>query len=199
MHLGLGGGSLWRRGSEADQKASLRHLQARHALWNEKRKAGGLPYPCHRKPGAAFWSPATVAYFYRRYPHSLGWKRKAAEAGALPVSMAVSPERAEAECLWALPHRMAIKYLPEKPSLCRRSDLPNANCGAPWFTPERVADLEGRFPQPDARWRKRLAALRGETPVCEARVSVTPVEAQPAKPAIETPAAPPPPMLTQLS
>ena len=172
MHLGSGGGSLWRRGSEADQRASLRHLKARHALWNEKRKAEGLPYPCRRKPGDAYWTAATIAFFMRRWPNSAGWKRKAAEAGALPVAMTVSdPRLAEELCLWALPMREAIKYLPAKPYLRKRSGEPNANRGRLWFTPERIADLERRFPRPDAQWRKRLAALKGETPVYEAPVA----------------------------
>ena len=158
MHLGSGGGSLWRRGSEADQRASLRHLQARHALWNEKRKAEGLPYPSHRKAGGDFWTPATVAYFYRRFPHSLGWKCKAAEAGALPVAMAVcDPGLAEELCLWALPKREAIKYLPQKPRLRKRSGAPNANRGLAWMTPRGLPTWKGAF---QARTRDGARGLR---------------------------------------
>ena len=80
---------------------------------------------------------------------------------------------------------MAINYLPP----CRVQ----ANRGLEWFTAERIADLERRFPQPGAKWRKRLAALRGETSVDQKPVSVAPDEARPSKPAIVTPHAPPPP------
>ena len=187
MHLGLGGGALWRHGDKASQRASLEHLQARRALWNEQRKADGLPYPCRRKSGAAYWTPATVAYCMRLWPNSVGWKRKAALAGALPVAMAVSdPAMAKILCLWAKPNREAVNYLPP----CRVQ----ANRGLEWFTAERIADLERRFPQPRAKWRKRLAVLRGETPVYEAPVAAATMEANPAKPAIATPPPPPPPM-----
>ena len=118
-------------------------------------RSRGLPHPCRRKSGDAFWTPTTIAYLMRRWPNSAGWKRKAALAGALPVMFAVDdPERIERECLWALPRRVAVKYLPP----CRVQ----ANRGAEWFTPERIADLERRFPKPGARWRKTLAELRAE-------------------------------------
>jgi hypothetical protein len=100
--------------------------------------------------------------------------------------LAVSPERAEAECLWAKPNRDAIKYLPP----CRVQ----ANHGAEWFTPERIADLERRFPGPRARWRKRLAKLRGETGMADELSPIAPVEERAVEPAIETPAPPLPPM-----
>ena len=185
MHLGLGGGALWRHGTEASQRACLEHLQARRALWNDKRKADGLPYPCRRKSGDAYWTAATVAYCMRLWPNSVGWKRKAALAGALPVSMAVpNPAMAEALCLWARPNREAVNYLPP----CRVQ----SNHGLEWFTPERIADLERRFPKPGARWRRKLAKLKGETEKFERPSPVAPAEEPAAQPAI--PAPPPPPL-----
>ena len=57
MHLGLGGGALWRHGDEASQRASLAHLQARRALWNDKRRADGLPYYAGANPAMAIGRP----------------------------------------------------------------------------------------------------------------------------------------------
>jgi hypothetical protein len=158
MHLGLGGGALWRHGSEAEQRASVANMHATRALWVNWLKAEELPYPCRRKSGDDFWTPATIAYFHRRYPHSLGWRRKAAQAGKLPASLAVlDPDEADALALWSLPNREASKYLPTKSYKRKRSGLPNVNRGISWFTPKRIADLERRFPRPDAIWRKKLA------------------------------------------
>jgi hypothetical protein len=152
MHLGLGGGS------ETAQRASVANMHANRALWIDRLKAEGLPYPCRRKSGGDFWTPATIAYYLRRYPQSLCWRRKAAQAGKLPASLAVlNPNVADALALWSLPNREAIKYLPTRSYQRKRSGLPNANRGDAWLTPKRIADLERRFPRPDAKWRKKLA------------------------------------------
>jgi hypothetical protein len=101
--------------------------------------------------------------------------------------MAVSdPKLSDELCLWAKPNQDAIKYLPP----CRVQ----SNHGLDWFTPERIADLERRFPRPDGRWRKRLAKLRGEIEMVEETNPITPAEERAVEPTRASPAPPPPPM-----
>ena len=81
--------------------------------------------------------------------------------------------------------------LPGFPNLCGLAPpMKGIDSWRRWFTHERIADLERRFPQPGAKWRKRLAALKGETPVCERPVFIATVEQKAVKPVVAPPAPP---------
>lgn len=78
-------------------------LLAGRARWLARHQAAGLPYPAGRKVGALYWTPKTIAYHLRRWPNSLGWRIKAAQAGALPARYAVI-DGADEALLWAAPN-----------------------------------------------------------------------------------------------
>ena len=104
------GGSVVRHATDEGRAAWLVKLKAGHARYLEEWRKSGTPYPCRPK---SLWTPAFVAYLFRRWPHAVKWKREAASRGLLTVPMAVNdPERVEREALWALPNSMAANYLP---------------------------------------------------------------------------------------
>ena len=80
-------------------------------LWAATRDKS-VPYPCHRPGGAGFWTPAQVATCFRRWPHSLGWRKKAAAAGVLPASMAI-PDQGLADelVLWSRPNSASLELI----------------------------------------------------------------------------------------
>ncbi len=87
--------------------AHVARMIAGRAKWLAGHQAAGLPYPAGRKTGALYWTPKTIAYHLRRWPSSLGWRVKAAQAGALPARYAVI-DGADEALLWAAPNSEAL-------------------------------------------------------------------------------------------
>ena len=132
------------------------HLQARRALWNEKRKADGCPTHAGANLALNIGHPPRWAYCMRLYPNSLGWKRKAALAGALPVSLAVSDLRQLRRCVYGQSpiERQSTTCRPAAFSLAMALNGLRLSGSPIW--------CDGFH---NVKWRKRLAALRGDTPV----------------------------------
>lgn len=116
-HMPFCGGWYWRHGTEEDQARIVGCMQDGFANWQATRDKS-QPYPCVRKSGDAYWTPATVQTNYKQWPMSWGWRLSAAKAGKLPCVLAVlDPAEAERRLLWSLPDSDALGIVEEEMAL----------------------------------------------------------------------------------
>ena len=110
MHSGINGGQFVRHERWEDEARRLELATARFRLWAANRDKS-QPYPCGRKKGQSM-NAIQIAFLLRRWPHSMGWRRKAAAQGILPAAIAIpDPELSDRLALWSLPDRASAELI----------------------------------------------------------------------------------------